>query len=179
MLHNRIGEQSKQMKKLFFIFVMSLVWSGSAYAKEITLDCKMDKKEDEDFGGKFVFDTDLQELISINGQQEQTSLGSVRGKPVDMSKKNTATDISYINEYPFYWVIQTFDFSKKNTNVIFILYMSEESLHNQKLDLLIQVVDKNIQESRKPFYDVSSRLEDFLRKNVPTPLITLKYGKCK
>ena len=57
--------------------------------------------------------------------------------------------------------------------------MSEESLHNQKLDLLIQVVDKNIQESRKPFYDVSSRLEDFLKKNVPTPLITLKYGKCK
>jgi hypothetical protein len=167
-------------KKLFLILFLSLAWSGSVYAKEITLDCKMDKKEDEDFGGKFVFDTDLQELISINGQQEQTSLGSVRGRPVDMSKKNQAIDIYYQNQYPFYWVISTFDLSKKNIKVFIASYRAEESLHNQKVDLLIRIVDKNIQESKKPFYDVSSRLEDFLKKNVPLPFIRpILKGKCK
>jgi hypothetical protein len=59
-------------------------------------------------------------------------------------------------------------------------YRAEESLHNQKVDLLIRIVDKNIQESKKPFYDVSSRLEDFLKKNVPLPFIEpILKGKCK
>ena len=59
-------------------------------------------------------------------------------------------------------------------------YRAEESLHNQKVDLLIRIVDKNIQESKKPFYDVSSRLEDFLKKNVPLPFIRpILKGKCK
>jgi len=163
-----------KMKKLLSILVLSLLFGGSALSEIRGFNCKFqsEKYDLSIVDGEYIFNLEIAELLSVNGEKMPKGPLAKEGVEVDISNGFIGLDVSISNLLGYLFI----NLETGLSEVFF--YKVNPEIDQKLINHLRKTVSKNFKNENLPYFQVIHSGNEFMMEKYSDYLVTRGDGQC-